>query len=271
MTANQEISSQQAELASSLGISLDESTSLRQLMLELDKALGQQYLLEQARCFILSAYRHLTKANWESISESGLSLEQQYELAEIYVGSDKFKQSLVTVLKDPRTRFTLLGFAKSRNLEKRVLSTTTKAYQHARKILVDKELVAAKPASKRAQASADSHSQSHAGADKSPAVNAKPDVGDSVVNRRAARRGFTDTRHADDNLEVETESIHRASLGASEMAMSEEEFAELEEELSSSKKPAATNWTYETNEERLSLVLGLAGGGFCALLLWMFL
>ena len=46
MTANQEISSQQAELASSLGISLDESTSLRQLMLELDKALGQQYLLE---------------------------------------------------------------------------------------------------------------------------------------------------------------------------------------------------------------------------------
>jgi hypothetical protein len=67
------------------------------------------------------------------------------------------------------------------------------------------------------------------------------------------------------------ESIHRASLGASEMAMSEEEFAELEEELSSSKKPAATNWTYETNEERLSLVLGLAGGGFCALLLWMFL
>lgn len=45
MTANQEISSQQAELASSLGISLDESTSLRQLMLELDKALGQQYLL----------------------------------------------------------------------------------------------------------------------------------------------------------------------------------------------------------------------------------
>ena len=110
MTVNQEISSQQAELASSLGISLDESTSLRQLMLELDKALGQQYLLEQARYFILSAYRHLTKANWESISESGLSLEQQYELAEIFVGSDKFKQSLITVLKDPRTRFTLLGF-----------------------------------------------------------------------------------------------------------------------------------------------------------------
>jgi hypothetical protein len=55
------------------------------------------------------------------------------------------------------------------------------------------------------------------------------------------------------------------------MAMSEEEFAELEEELSSSKKSAATNWTYETNEDRLSLVLGLAGGGFCALLLWMFL
>jgi len=271
MTATQEISPQQAELASSLGISLDESASLRQLMLELDKALGQQYLLEQARYFILSAYRHLTKANWESISESGLSLEQQYELAEIFVGSDKFKQSLITVLKDPRTRFTLLGFAKSRNLEKRVLSTTTKVYQHARKILVDKELVAAKPSRKKVQASADSNSRSYAGADKSPVVNAKPDAGDSIVNRRAARRGFPDTSYADDNSEVETESVDRASPGASEMAMSEEEFAELEEELSSSKNPAATNWTYETNEDRLSLVLGLAAGGFCALLLWMFL
>ena len=272
MTANQVISPQQAELASSLGISLDESTSLGQLMLELDKALGQQYLLEQARCFILSVYRHLTKANWDSVSESGLSLEQQYELAEIYISRDKFKQSLITVLKDPRTRFTLLGFAKSRNLEKRVLSTTTKAYQHAREILADKELVAMKPARKRGQASVNCNSQSQADADKSLGADANPEAGDSVVDRRAARRGFTDGGHADDKPEVEAESVDFANPETGEAAMSEEEFAELEEELSSSKRPAATNWTYETNEDRLSLLLGLAaGGGVCALMLWIFI
>lgn len=274
MTVNKEISLQQAELASSLGISLDESSSLLQLMQALDKALGQKYLLEQARWFILSVYRHLTKANWDTISESGLSLEQQYELAEIYISSDKFKQSLITVLKDPRTRFTLLGFAKSRNLEKRVLSTTTKAYQHAKGILADKELVASKPLRKRGQASASAKSQSQATADTNSGADARPDAeaGDSVVNRRAARRGFADTSHADGQSEVEAESVSRASPDASQTTMSEEEFEELEEELSSGEKPAATNWTYETNEDRLSLLLGLAaGGGFCALMLWMFL
>lgn len=273
MTLNQDISPQQAELANSLGISLDESSDLPQLMLALDKALGQKCLLEQARWFILSVYRHLTKASWDSVTESALSLDQQYELAEIYISSDKFKQSLITVLKDPRTRFTLLGFAKSRNLERRVLSTTTKAFQHAKEILADKELVASKLVKKQGQASTNSKSQSEIIAENGSAPLTRPDTeaGSSVVNRRATRRGFADAKHLNDKSDVEAGSVEQASSKA-DQAMSEEEFAELEEELSSSKKPAATNWTYETNEDRLSLLLGLAaGGGFCALVLWIFL
>ena len=268
MTVTQEISPQQAELASSLGISLDESTSLRQLMLELDNALGQQYLLEQARFFIISIYRHLTKANWDSVAESGLSLEQQYELADIYISSDKFTKSLITVLRDPRTRFTLLEFATSRNLEKRTLSTTTKAYQHAKEILAGKELMATKSAAKRRMASVNSDSHSQTDADKRPGAN--PAVGYSVINRRAARRGFWASGHAGGKLWIGSKSVRPATPEARETTMSEEEFAELEEDLSSSKKPEATNWTYETNEERLSLALGLvAGGVFCTLVLWM--
>ena len=248
-------------------ISLSDNNSLQDLMQAFDKALGQKYLLEQARWFIMSVYRHLTKSKWDSLSDAGLSLDQQYELAEIYVSSDKFKQSLITVLKDPRTRFTILGFAKARNLDKRVLSTTTKAYQHAREVLASRELVVTKASRKNsAPASATPEQVSEATGN---ATEARQPA--SVVNRRAARRGFSETTDAigaQAGADVVAEEIDTDS----QAAMSEEEFAELDQMISNSEKPAAPNWTYQTNEDRLSLLLGLAAGcGFFALVLWMFL
>ena len=273
MPVSEDISPQQAQLANSLGISLSEDSSLQELMQAFDNALGQKYLLEQARWFIMSVYRHLTKSKWDSLTDAGLSLDQQYELAEIYVSSDKFKQSLITVLKDPRTRFTILGFAKARNLEKRVLSTTTKAFQHAREVLASKELVAAKASSKSGQRAGKIQEQQLEQV--SEAAGSAPETpqtaGASVVNRRAARRGFSETSEAI-NAQAGVDVIAEESDTASQAAMSEEEFAELDEVLSSSEQPAAPNWTYQTNEDRLSLLLGVAAGcGFFALVLWMFL
>lgn len=247
-TQNSELSDYQLAFASSLGLELEDAKSVQESVLLIERSLGQKSLRELARWFLLSVLQHLQNTDWGEIGNSGLIESAQYELADEFLASDEFKQSLLTVLKDPRFRFTLLGFAKGRNPEKRILSTSTKAYRQAREILLANELVDSSQASRRGRRPA-----------KRPVAEA------TAVHRRAARRS-----QSAPELSVKINVVPQSSAAESSPAMSEEEFVELEQAIDQGEADEGKPWTYETNEERMSLMLGiLAGGGFCLFVLWI--
>jgi len=244
-----DLSDHQIAFADSLGVDWESATDVRDTVLRIEQNLGQQSLREMARWFLLSVLQHLQNTDWGDISGSGLEEELQYELADHFLASDEFKQSLLTVLKDPRFRFTLLGFAKGRDAEKRVLSTSTKAYRQARDILLEHELIDASQANRRGRRPAKTVS----------------DEG-TAINRRAARRNQFVSE-----LSVKINVVPQTDSGSKANSLSEEEFEELEQALDTGKPDIGQPWTYETNEERLSLFLGILGGAcFCLLLLWLF-
>ncbi|NKB32097.1 MAG: hypothetical protein GKR91_03270 [Pseudomonadales bacterium] len=244
----------QLNFSNALGLDVSDANSLDDLISMIETRLGQDTMLEQARWFIVSVLRHGNKDQWQDLSDSGISEEQQYELAQQYISSDDLKQSLRTVLKDNRCRFTLLRFAKSRNLAKRTLSTTTKAYKQALVQLKSAGLVTAPVRTVRKRND-----------------RKKFEDSDSVVNRRAARRGYFDEDEVESSEQVDIQSpvTHRDR----EEKMSEEEYAELEEVIEGAGERApAQNWSYPTNEDRLSLLMGLAaGGGVFVIVLLLFL
>lgn len=243
-----DLSEHQIAFANSLGVDWESAASVRDAVLQIEQNLGQKSLREMARWFLLSVLQHLHNADWGDIDNSGLENELHYELADHFLSSDEYKQSLLTVLKDPRFRFTLLGFAKGRNPSRRVLSTSTKAYRQAREILLENGLVDTSQVSRRGRR---------------PARKTKFE--ETPINRRAARRS-----QLSPELSVKINVVSPTEKTSNSSAMSEEEFAELEQALDKSEMSEGQAWTYETNEERLSLFLGILGGAcFCLLVLWM--
>lgn len=247
----------QLAFAASLGIQLQAGSDANELITQVEDKLGQNTMLEQARWFILSVLRHANQADWNDLSGCDVSDEQQYGLAAKYIANDKQKKSLRKVLKDNRCRFTLIRFAKSRNLEQRKLSTTTKAFKQARQLLNESGLIQDVVIRK----SASRHS----------AMKKWEDASGSVVNRRASRRGYFSDAAPDyiGELDFETAEPNRDHMDD----LTEEEYAELEKVIvGDGDRSTQQNWSYPTNDDRLSLLLGLAAG-CCVfiIVLWIFL
>lgn len=245
------ISNNQRAFATALDIEVSDYSSVESLVEQIENKLGQNTLLELARWFVMSVLCHSNRAPWQTLDDSGIASEKQYEIARLYIEKDEFKQSLRTVLKEDRCKFTLLRFAKSRNLEKRVLSTTTKAFKHAQGILKELELVA--PAKTKTRTSR---------------KKAKPAVEkESLVDRRAARRGYFDDELLDFLNPAETDS----ALGLPRPGLSDEEFAELDAKIDVGGEPVYADWSGSVGEDRSSLLVGLAAGCVMfAVVIWMF-
>lgn len=242
------ISKDQLALASRIGVDTGEENSIDDIVRAIEETLGQNTLLEQARYFVLSVLNHANRLQWRSLSDTSLSNDRQLELARLFIASDDLKQSLRTVLKDNRFKFTLLKFAKTRNVEKRVLSTTTKAFKEARKLLVERALI--DPPKKKVAVQA----------------KTKKKESDSLVDRRAARRGYFNDEF------LEFLSPQDAPIGNHpDDALTDEEFDELDAKLSGVDSLTANAWTYHNSEDRLSLLVGLAAGSVVfATIIWMF-
>lgn len=251
----QGLSAEQLGFARDLGLEQREGETDIEFVKRIEQHLGQESMLELARWFLLSILRHLKKAKWNSLAESGVDSAKQYELAAEFIARDEFKQSLLVVLKDHRLRFALLGFAKARDPQRRILSSTTKAFRRGREILTAHGLVAPHSPSSR-------KNQKESGENKLPA-NSPMDL---PMSRRAARRvRRTDAEGA--KVTVASSPGRDANAGN----MSEEEFAQLDKALGEGESAPGQPFTYHSNEERLSLLLGaLAGAGLFLLSLWIF-
>lgn len=244
-----ELSADQRSLGASLG--LDADTPECEFVPKIEAVLGQNTLVEQARYFLMSILCHINREDWSSLEDCPLAQAQQLELAREYIDGDEFKQSLRTVLKDDSFKFTLLSFAKARNASTRTLSLTTKAYKHGVAVLTSNGLI--DPSRKKPRAK------------RKPA--AKPQDKGSLVDRRAARRGYFDEEEPVDTL-AGTESL---PTDDEHQAISDEEFAALDAKLSELETPPE-NWTYNTAEDRVSLLAGLIlGCGVFAVVIWLFI
>ena len=243
-----ELSADQIDLGAKLG--LDPNTAETEFVPKIEKVLGQNTLLEQARYFLLSILCHANRSEWSSLDDCTLPMEQQLELARQYIDGDEFKQSLRTVLKDDRFKFTLLHFAKARNVSTRTLSLTTKAYKHGVEVLKQKGLVDPQQTKTRAK--------------RKSAV--KPKDKGSLVDRRAARRGYFDEELVDALAGPVKSKVHEE-----QQVISDQEFAELDAKLGELDSPPE-NWTYNTAEDRLSLLTGLVlGCTVFAIVIWLFI
>lgn len=237
-----DIAASQLTLAESLHIAVADYPSTTALVDQIEDCLGQNTMLEQSRWFVMSVLCHSNKFPWLDLSDSDIDEEKQYALASSYIKSDEYKQSLRTVLKEERCRFTLIRFAKSRNIEKRTLSTTTKAFKHAQALLKKESLIhtsksstnKSKPATKKKKAS---------------------DTG-SLVDRRAARRGYFDDEFLD-FLNPEGEGYKEAPIAA---AMSDAEFNALDAKIDIPGEASMAVWSGVVGDDRRSLFIGLAAG-----------
>ena len=250
-----DLTSNQIQFAESMGVDVGSAESVESVMQQIERALGQQNIRELTRWFLMSVYRHGMKAKWNELADSGLSETAQQELVDQLVASDEFKQSILTVLKDVRCRYTLLSFGKTRNPANRSLANSTKAFKQARQVLRDADLI--KSPGKKSAASAKKSPQASDGADKAH---------DMAASRRAARRGYS-------VQPLEQEPAWEqppATKSAQDDQLSDEEFDELDKVLKEGGESSGQRFTYQTNEERLSLLLGvLAGFAACVVLLWV--
>ena len=283
----------QCEFAESLGVDWQSADSLAGVLQGVEHELGQRNIQELIRWFLLSVYRHDRNGKWERPQDSDLSEDEQYRLTAKLADSDEYKLSLLTVLKDSRCRYTLLRFGKSRNPARRILSNTTKAFKQAQQLLREQELLpritarkAAASVEERAgtgkletSAPVEGAVTSEVGPGDEPAMS--PDSGErplseqesvnaTAVNRRAARRGFQESRGDDSDTPLQSVAL-AAQAETEDDALSEEEFEELDKALRGAADSSAQRWSYNTNEERFSLLLGvLAGSAACVLVLWLF-
>ncbi|MEQ8954642.1 MAG: hypothetical protein RL120_10960, partial [Gammaproteobacteria bacterium] len=149
------------------------------------------------------------------------------------------KTAVQAVLRDPRFRFTLVQFGKNRNPDSLTLSSSTKAFRRALQLLGQgleqprKEL---------------------------PAQAAPPTAASQglVVDRRARRRGFSMADHGEALPPLE--SIRVAAKPGPDSSMNEDEYQALEQELEHAVAVEDRNFSYRSNEDKISLVLGMASG-----------
>lgn len=246
------VTANQLQLAQELELEFQSDTSSHTVVAAIEHLLDDKTDIECARWFLLSAYRHVSGANWLDPALSGWLLESQYQLAERFIEKDGVVRALRAVLKDKSLRFTLCDFAKTRNVQKRRLSSQTAAFRQAEQLLAG-------------TAAMDSDAVSTP-----DTIPSSESAGASTVDRRALRRG-----HTEDELRgfLDTNPADTANAASARRnAMSKEEYSEFEKLMESAEAPVGgQNWSYKTSEERSSLVWGLVSGfAVFALLLWVF-
>lgn len=250
----------QLQFAESLNVDVKSADSLESIVQQIERALGQRNIRELTRWFLISVYRHLLRAKWDDLADCGIDEATQAELVDELVASDDFKQSILTVLKDVRCRYTLLTFGKTRDPANRSLANSTKAFKQARQLLRDVELV--KPVAKKPK----SRAQSNHSIARNESIGDTTQTQGMAVNRRAARRGYS----AQSSEESPAWEKPPSKKDSQDEPLSEEEFQELDKALKEGGKSSGQRFTYNTNEERLSLLLGvLAGFAACVVLLWV--
>ena len=283
------ISDNQRAFAESLGIVVSDFPDIEALVEKIEMSLGQNTMLEQSRWFVMSVLCHSNRCAWLTIDESEIDKEKQYEIAGSYIGTDGFKQSLRTVLKEDRCKFTLLRFAKSRNIEKRTLSTTTKAFKHAQSLLKELGLINAAKATARkvknvknvknvekvekvkkveiAQKAKEVQQAQKAQQSTSPKKESEADK-DSLAEPRLAPRGDFE----DDFLSFLNPQQESEERPNSQVQMSDQEFAELDAKIDMAVGSGFENWSAQESEDRTSLLVGLAAGGVMfAVVIWLFI
>ena len=292
-----DLTSNQRAFAESLGVDWFSAEALSDVLQGIEQELGQRNIQEMIRWFLLGVYRHSVKGKWERPDDSGLSQDAQYRLSKKLADRDEYKLSLLTVLKDIRCRYTLLKFGKSRNPARRTLSNTTKAYKQAQQLLREEgflppvsakktgvpnitataqavaEGVVGKESDASGQGEQSGEPASEQKSNQASLASERESSAATAVKRRAARRGFQGIR-AGEQSDKDTPSLNAVAesprADTEEDSLTEEEFEELDKALGGSGNSSVQRWTYNTNEERLSLLLGvLAGSAVCVLMLWL--
>jgi len=246
----------QLTAAAELGLTASEFDSVPAAIEAIEAKLGERALQSRSRWFVISVLRFLRKGKWTELDASGLDEARQRELAEQCLAVTGFAASLKSVTKDHRSRFRIVGFASSKNIERGVLAKGTKAFKIASSVLSEAGLASQRAApSPRKKATAVAASESS-------------DAEKSVVARRAQRRGFSAQGPTPASAAAQKATEFNQSL-----TMSEEEFAELDAALN---KPdievTQQNWEDQGREDRMSRALGvLAGLGFFVFVALLFL
>ena len=129
-------------VAGELGVETAEHNSIAQTISAIEARLGDAAAVESSRWFAISVLRHLKKAKWNTLNESGLDEAKQKSLAEDCLAIAGFATSLRTVTKDDRSKYRIVGFASSKNVDRGLLATGTKAYKIASDVVLDSGLLA---------------------------------------------------------------------------------------------------------------------------------
>jgi hypothetical protein len=253
----------QAALAVQLGLDSENIDSVAATIQAIEAKLGSAAEEECARWFAMSVLRHLRKEKWTQLGESSLDEKQQLKLVAECLAVEGFSTSMRTVTKDARSKFRLVGFASSKKLDRGVLATSTKAYKIAASVIAGAEYLEPQTKSQSKKKEELSPSKSKVG---KPPVAATDDK--TVVARRAGRRGYSG-----DGLISVAGIAAQESTSNQAAVMTEEEFADLDAALSKSDAEIIQqNWEDQSNEDRLSRLLGLlAGIGFFVFVALLFL
>jgi len=255
-------------VAGELGVETAEHNSIAQTISAIEARLGDAAAVESSRWFAISVLRHLKKAKWNTLNESGLDEAKQKSLAEGCLAIAGFATSLRTVTKDDRSKYRIVGFASSKNVDRGLLATGTKACKIASDVVLDSGLLA--QAEERAKSAKDS--TVNASEKKTPSAKSKrPDlkaVEKAVPDRGAKRRGYSeDESVAVAETTAAVEDVNQA------LSMTEAEFAVLDAALGNNDAQIVQqSWADQRNEDRWSRILGvLAGVGFFVFVALLFL
>ncbi|MEX0963554.1 MAG: hypothetical protein WDZ52_05870 [Pseudohongiellaceae bacterium] len=274
----------QDSLAQQLGIVVADFESAEAVVNAIEAKLGKESLEERSRWFVISVLRQLKKAKWATPNDSQLDGAKQKALAKQCLAVTGFATSLQTVTKDNRSKFRIVGFASSKNIERGKLATGTKAYKIAASVLAEAGTISL-PATKSANKAKQTPAQKAKATAKVRREEAKEGktsgqsvkqakasgleaVEKTVVGRRAQRRGYS----SDASLHV-ADAAKGLSDSKQAATMSEEEFANLDAALNrSDAEIIQQNWADQPREDRWSRVLGvLAGVGFFVFVTLLFL
>ncbi len=260
----------QSAVAKELGIDVAEMASAEDAINAIEMKLGEASAQVRARWFAVSVLRHLKKAKWHELNDSTVDEKQQRKLAKACLAVKGFATSLGTVTKDSRSKFRFVGFASSKNIERGMLATGTKAYKIAAAVVAEAGLIEehAEASSNLLQPQAETKPKPKPKSKSKSKRTQSKAVEKSVVGRRAKRRAYAqgDTEQATDTADALANKNESA-------AMSREEFASLDAALSKSDTEIVQqNWVDQPNEDRLSRILGiLAGVGFFIFIALLFL
>ena len=254
-----EISESQRALATALGINIEEGMAISKLVLQIEQKLGDGAQLESARWYVMSVMRHVENAQWTQLEISGLTQDEQYDLAARCLADSEFTQSIKTVLKGANCRFALVDFKRTRNPGKRILTNTTLAFRIAEAAVNDMLPVAVNNSEKavvdQVQIAATSSEaevvdQAHVDLSEEPTTASR---------RRASRRGYAG------ETATKTATSNDTGEGAQSVAgpgMSPQEYAELEAALTQQQSSARLRrtWLRFGSDESRSWLLGLLAG-----------